>query len=51
MSLATHRVNTYFAVLMVTVIGAGASLLIIHIANASERLFEQSQLGKALSEY
>jgi len=26
------RINTYFAVLLVTIFGAGAALLIIHIA-------------------
>ncbi|HUQ30297.1 MAG TPA: hypothetical protein VM103_02130 [Candidatus Paceibacterota bacterium] len=31
---ATKRVNTYFAMLLVTICGAAATLLIVHIANA-----------------
>jgi hypothetical protein len=30
-----YRVNSYLAVLIVTIFGAGASLIIIHIANAA----------------
>lgn len=29
------KINTYFATLLVTVVGAGASLIIIHVANAN----------------
>jgi hypothetical protein len=29
------RVNTYFAILLITIAGAGASLLIIHVAYAN----------------
>ncbi|MGH7175000.1 MAG: hypothetical protein ACREGR_01405 [Minisyncoccia bacterium] len=31
----TYRVNAYFAVLILTIFGAGASLVIIHVANAA----------------
>lgn len=31
-----YKLNAYFAMLMVTIIGAGATLLIIHIAYANE---------------
>ena len=34
-SLLTQRINTYFALLAITVVGAGASLLIIHVATAT----------------
>lgn len=30
-----YRLNAYFAVLVITVIGAGASLILIHVANAN----------------
>lgn len=29
------KINTYFAVLLVTIAGAGAALVIIHVANAN----------------
>ena len=29
------RINTYFAMLLITIAGAGASLLIIHVAYAN----------------
>ncbi len=35
MSTLTRRINTYFAVLILTIFGAGASLIIIHVANNS----------------
>lgn len=31
----TFRINTYLATLMITILGAAASLLIIHVANAN----------------
>lgn len=31
----TFRINTYFATLLITLIGAGASLIIIHVAYAN----------------
>ncbi|HUY62492.1 MAG TPA: hypothetical protein VMV50_01715 [Candidatus Paceibacterota bacterium] len=30
-----EKINTYFAILIITVAGAGASLIIIHTANAN----------------
>lgn len=30
-----YKINAYFAVLLVTIIGAGASLILIHVANAN----------------
>lgn len=29
------KINTYFAVLLITIAGAGATVLIVHVANAS----------------
>ncbi len=34
MHALTYRINAYFAVLTITIVGAGASLIIIHVANA-----------------
>ena len=31
----TFRINTYFAVLLVTIFGAAAAMLIVHVANAN----------------
>ena len=31
----TFKINTYFATLMITIFGAAAALLIIHVANAN----------------
>ncbi|NNM83835.1 hypothetical protein HKL94_01265 [Candidatus Parcubacteria bacterium] len=31
----TDKINSYFAVLIITIFGAGASLLIIHVVYAS----------------
>jgi len=28
----THEINSYFAALLITIVGAGASFLIIHVA-------------------
>lgn len=36
--LLTFKLNTYFATLIVTIFGAGAALLIIHVANSSALL-------------
>lgn len=30
----TYTINSYFAVLIITIFGAGAALLIIHVANS-----------------
>lgn len=35
MNFVTRKVNAYFAILMITIIGSGAALLITHIANAN----------------
>jgi hypothetical protein len=35
MNPLTNQINAYFAVLIITVFGSGATLLIVHIANAS----------------
>lgn len=35
MSTLTRRINTYFAVLILTIFGSGASLIIMHVANAN----------------
>lgn len=32
----TYRINSYFAILLVTIAGSGAAMLIIHVASASE---------------
>ncbi len=29
-----EKINSYFAVLLITIAGAGATLLIVHVANA-----------------
>lgn len=34
----TYRLNAYFAVLAITIIGGGATLLIVHIATDSTSL-------------
>jgi hypothetical protein len=48
-NLLTFRLNTYFATLIITIFGAGASLLIINIANAdiasADFMIETSQYG------
>jgi len=44
MNLLTFKLNTYIATLLVTIFGGFASLLIIHIAQSSERLAENGQL-------
>lgn len=31
----TFKINTYFATLLVTIFGAGATLLIVHVAYAN----------------
>ncbi|MEK7126288.1 MAG: hypothetical protein AAB835_02260 [Patescibacteria group bacterium] len=31
----TFKINTYFAALLITIFGAAASMLIIHVANAN----------------
>lgn len=38
-SLYTERVNSYFAVLILTIVASGATLLIVHVANASTFAF------------
>lgn len=40
----TQRINTYFALLLITIAGAGASMLIIHVAytNASSSIIVRS---------
>ena len=52
MTSLTLRINTYFAMLTITVIGAGASLIIMHIANtalaAPPSAFVSHDLTKAL---
>jgi hypothetical protein len=50
MSSLTFKINTYFALLTITVIGAGASLIIMHIANisASDPPFVNPALTAAL---
>lgn len=35
MNLVTRRVNTYFAILLVTIFGSGATLIIVHVATDS----------------
>jgi hypothetical protein len=35
MNTLTHRVNTYFAVLLITIFGSGAALIIMRVANSS----------------
>lgn len=32
-NLLTQRINTYFALLAITIIGAGGALMIMHVAN------------------
>ncbi len=31
----TYKINAYFAVLLITIFGAGAAMTIIHIANST----------------
>jgi len=31
----TRRINAYFGALVITIFGAGAALIIIHVANAN----------------
>jgi hypothetical protein len=38
MKALTFKVNSYLAVLVVTIFGVGASMLIVHIANTAEDL-------------
>jgi hypothetical protein len=38
MSSLTSRINSYFAILLVTLAGAGASLIIMHVANTADTL-------------
>ena len=44
-----YRLNAYFAILVVTVIGAGASLLIIKVANQSN--FESAESARGTASY
>ena len=37
-----EKINTYFAVLLITIAGAGAALLIIHIATAETTIVTTS---------
>ena len=30
-----ERINSYFAILLITIAGAGASLIIVHVANTT----------------
>lgn len=39
------RINSYFAVLLITVAGAGATLLITHIANTDTDKLSQIVIG------
>ncbi len=41
----TEKINTYFAVLLITIAGAGASLLIIHVANADLSMYAVNEGG------
>lgn len=34
-----EKINTYFAILIITITGAGAALLIIHVANTDTPSF------------
>jgi len=34
-NLGTRKVNSYFGILLITVVGAGAALVIEHIANTT----------------
>ena len=47
MSSLTQSINAYFAILCITVIGALASLSLIHVANAAEDFLAQGELGQA----
>lgn len=49
MSTLTRRINTYFAVLILTIFGSGASLIIIHIANANVDSLTQAYAGSTLA--
>lgn len=39
MKTLTFRVNAYFAILLVTIVGAGASMLIIRVADSVDSNF------------
>jgi hypothetical protein len=41
----TATINSYFAVLLITIAGAGATLLITHIANADTNNLDQIVMG------
>lgn len=40
----TQTINSYFSVLIITIFGAAASLLIIHIANADVSAYAMASL-------
>lgn len=44
-----YRINAYFAVLLITIAGAGASLLIIHVAYANTFEINLASSGAAYS--
>ena len=39
MYLSTYRLNTYFAMLILTIVASGATLIIVHVATKSSTAF------------
>lgn len=46
-----YRLNAYFAALVITVIGAGASLILVHVANANTFSFTFVRGGADYSQF
>ncbi|MDO8624070.1 MAG: hypothetical protein Q7R54_01820 [bacterium] len=46
MRALTQRINTYLAVFIIVVVGAGASFMIIRVANADATSFTAQKLGQ-----
>lgn len=49
MNALSRRVNTYFATLLITVIGSGAAMLIVHIAKTGDTFIAQTEVGQVKS--
>ena len=46
-SALVQRINSYFAILLITIVGAGASLIIIHVAYTNAPSFTLIVDGQA----
>jgi homoserine kinase len=49
MSLATIKVSTYIGALAVTIVGAGASLIILHVANTAPNFVGHGYVADPIS--